>query len=181
MPRTRPTQTSARPPFKEARADRARNPIVLHRTVTSMVAWAAMLGSQSIDCSRKAFKVVTRPRGGTFYPDEIEIQGAHYNHRKLDSQATLSHRTRGRAPDELRPQTQPARPSRRDHDPDRLSSRSAGLGGVRPAMAADRAVPRAETISLMRVSNLTVPIMPTLRPKLRKVARRSFSMAMAFD
>ena len=37
------------------------------------------------------------------------------------------------------------------------------------------------TSSLMRASNLTVPIMPTLRPKLRKVARRSFSMAMAFD
>jgi hypothetical protein len=35
--------------------------------------------------------------------------------------------------------------------------------------------------SLIRASNLIVPIMPTLRPKLRKVARRSFSMAMAFD
>src|SRR5262249_47416612 len=33
----------------------------------------------------------------------------------------------------------------------------------------------------MRASNLTVPTMPTLRPKLRKVPRRSFSMAMAFD
>jgi hypothetical protein len=30
-------------------------------------------------------------------------------------------------------------------------------------------------------SNLIVPIMPILRPKLRKVARRPFSMAMAFD
>jgi len=28
---------------------------------------------------------------------------------------------------------------------------------------------------------LNRPTMPTLRPKLRKVARRSFSMAMAFD
>jgi hypothetical protein len=35
--------------------------------------------------------------------------------------------------------------------------------------------------TLMRLSNLTVPIMPTLRPKLRKVARRSFSMVMALD
>ena len=32
-----------------------------------------------------------------------------------------------------------------------------------------------------RASNFTVPTTPTLRPKLRKVARRSFSMAMAFD
>ena len=40
---------------------------------------------------------------------------------------------------------------------------------------------KVPTSSLMRASNLTVPIMPTLRPKLRKVARRSFSMAMAFD
>src|SRR6516162_5027480 len=30
-------------------------------------------------------------------------------------------------------------------------------------------------------AHITVPNMPTLRPKLRKVARRSFSMAMAFD
>src|SRR5262249_17052909 len=30
--------------------------------------------------------------------------------------------------------------SRRDHDPCRLSPRSAGIGGVRPAMAADRAI-----------------------------------------
>jgi 6-phosphogluconate dehydrogenase len=33
----------------------------------------------------------------------------------------------------------------------------------------------------LRASNFTVPTMPTLRPKLRNVARRSFSMAMAFD
>jgi hypothetical protein len=39
---------------------------------------------------------------------------------------------------------------------------------------------RFSTSSLMRASNFTVPTMPTLRPKLRKVARRSFSMAMAF-
>src|SRR5262249_33569546 len=33
----------------------------------------------------------------------------------------------------------------------------------------------------MRASNFTVPTMPTLRPKLRKVPRRSFSIAIAFD
>ena len=37
------------------------------------------------------------------------------------------------------------------------------------------------TSSLMRASNLTVPTMPTLRPKLRKVPRKSLSMAIAFD
>ena len=37
------------------------------------------------------------------------------------------------------------------------------------------------TNSLMRASNFIVPAMPTLRPKLRKVPRRSFSMAIAFD
>src|SRR5262245_27899593 len=36
---------------------------------------------------------------------------------------------------------------------------------------------RFSTSSLMRASNLAVPTIPTLRPKLRKVARRSFSMA----
>ena len=40
---------------------------------------------------------------------------------------------------------------------------------------------RFSTSSLMRASNFTVPTMPTLRPKLRKVPRRSFSMAIAFD
>jgi hypothetical protein len=35
--------------------------------------------------------------------------------------------------------------------------------------------------SLMRASNFAVPPMPTLRPKLHKVPRRSFSMAIAFD
>jgi hypothetical protein len=39
---------------------------------------------------------------------------------------------------------------------------------------------RLSTTSLIRVSNLT-PTTPTLRPKLRKVAGKSFSMAMAFD
>src|SRR5215204_2852167 len=40
---------------------------------------------------------------------------------------------------------------------------------------------RFSTSSLMRASNFTFPATPTLRPKLRKVARRSFSMATAFD
>src|ERR1035437_6302877 len=37
------------------------------------------------------------------------------------------------------------------------------------------------TSSLMRASNFTFPTIPTLRPKLRKVPRRSLSIAMAFD
>src|SRR5262245_50011221 len=85
---------------------------------------------------KKAYKLVTRRREGTFYPDEIEIQKTHTKHRKLDSQATLSHGTRGRAPDGLRTQAWSLRPSRRDHDPGRLSARPAGLRGLRPAMAA---------------------------------------------
>jgi hypothetical protein len=34
---------------------------------------------------------------------------------------------------------------------------------------------------LDKLPDTRLEIMPTLRPKLRKVARRSFSMAMAFD
>src|SRR5262245_1251830 len=78
------------------------------------------------------------PRAGKIYPHEIDIQKTHTKHRKLDSQAALSHRARGRAPDGLRAQVRPLWASRRDHDPGRLSPRSAGLGGLRPAMAADR-------------------------------------------
>jgi hypothetical protein len=37
------------------------------------------------------------------------------------------------------------------------------------------------TSSLIRVSNFTFPTIPTLSPKLRKVPRRSFSIAMVFD
>src|SRR4051794_8896636 len=40
---------------------------------------------------------------------------------------------------------------------------------------------RFSTSSLIRASNFTFPTMPTLRPKLRKVPRRSFSIAIAFD
>jgi hypothetical protein len=36
------------------------------------------------------------------------------------------------------------------------------------------------TSSLIRASNFSVPTTPTLRPKLRNVPRKSFSMAMAF-
>src|SRR6516165_4234214 len=91
-------------------------------------------------CSIKAYKLVSRRREGMFYPDEIETQETHTKHRKLDSEATLSHRARGRAADGLRSEAWPLRASRRDHDPGRLSARSASLRGLRPAMAADRAI-----------------------------------------
>src|SRR6516164_1530546 len=58
----------------------------------------------------------------------------------LTVQATLSHRARGRAADELCPQVWPLRASRRDHDPGGLPPWPAGIGGLRPAMATDRAV-----------------------------------------
>src|SRR6516162_10825740 len=92
------------------------------------------------DCSIKAYKLNSLQPAGKVYPHEIGIQETHPKHRKLDSQAALPHRARDRAPDGLRPQAWPLRPSRRDHDPGGLSTRSAGLRGVRPAMAADRAV-----------------------------------------
>src|SRR5215467_7250653 len=92
------------------------------------------------DCSIKAYKLVTRCREGTFYPDEIEIQEAHSKHRKLGSQAALPHPTRDRAADGLRPKAWPLRPSRCDHDPGGLPPWPAGLRGLRPAMAADRAI-----------------------------------------
>src|SRR5262245_42957757 len=82
------------------------------------------------DCARKAYNLITGRREATFCPDEIEIQEAHSNHRKLDSQAALPHPTRDRAADGSRSQVWPLRPSRRDHDPGRLSPRPAGLGGL---------------------------------------------------
>src|SRR5262245_2074335 len=94
----------------------------------------------SIDCSRKVFKINSLQPADKVYPHEIDIQETHTKHRKLDSQATLSHRARGRAPDGVRAQVRPLWASRRDHDPGRLSPRSAGLGGLRPPMAADRAI-----------------------------------------
>src|SRR5262249_13350725 len=93
-----------------------------------------------LDCSIKVYKLATRCRKGTFYPDEIEIQEAHSKHRKLDSQTTLSHRARNRAADGLRPQAWPLRASGCDHDPGGLPPWPAGLRGLRPAMAADRAL-----------------------------------------
>src|SRR5262249_50794548 len=49
-------------------------------------------------------KKSVRQSAGKVYPHEIDIQKTHTKHRKLDSQATLSHRARGRAPDGLRAQ-----------------------------------------------------------------------------
>src|SRR6516162_4339869 len=88
------------------------------------------------DCS--VLNLVTRRRGGTFYPDEIDIQETHPKHRKLDSQVALPHPMRDRPADGLRPKAWPLRASGCDHDPGRLPPWPAGLGGLRPAMAADR-------------------------------------------
>src|SRR5262245_36436561 len=89
---------------------------------------------------KKAYKLNSRCLAGKVYPHEIGFQETRTNHRKLDSQATLSHRALGRATDGLRTQAWPLWASRRDHDPGRLSARPASLGGLRPAMAADRAI-----------------------------------------
>src|SRR5262249_52163295 len=112
-------------PFGHAVYLRAAEPVTLH--------W-------DFDCSIKVYKLNSRQPAGKVYPHEIDIQETHTTHRKLDSQATLSHRARGRAPDGLRPKARPLWASRRDHDPGRLSPRCAGLGGLGPAMAADRTV-----------------------------------------
>src|SRR5262245_52646275 len=91
------------------------------------------------DCLKKVYKITSKPQGWELYCDEIEVQKTHSNHRKLDSQTALSHRARGRAADGLRSQVWSLRPPRRDNDPGRLPPRPAGLGGLRPAMAADLA------------------------------------------
>src|SRR6516225_4913076 len=103
-----------------------------------LLALCAESASADVDCARNVYNLYSMRRAGKVYPHEIDIQETHPKHRKLDSQAALPHRARGRAPDGLRPQAWPLRPSRRDHDPGRLSTRSAGLGSLRPAMAADR-------------------------------------------
>ena len=104
-----------------------------------LFAYAVTLASL-YDYAKNAFKLNSRQPAGKVFPHEIGIQETHTKHRKLDSQTTLSHRARGRAPDGLRPQAWPLRPSRCDHDPGGLSPWSAGLRGLRPAMAADRAI-----------------------------------------
>ena len=44
-----------------------------------------------LDCARKEYKLNSRQPAGKVYPHEIGIQETHTKHRKLDSQATLSH------------------------------------------------------------------------------------------
>src|SRR5262245_59973967 len=56
----------------------------------------------SLDCTRKGHKLNSRCLALKVYPHEIDIQETQANDRKLDSQATLSHRARGRAVDGLR-------------------------------------------------------------------------------
>src|SRR5438445_497900 len=67
---------------------------------------------------------------------------------------------------------------RRAHRPScsRTTRRTMSIGSTSTARSG-----RFSTSSLMRASNFTFPTMPTLRPKLRKVPRRSFSIAIAFD
>src|SRR6516225_11783914 len=105
-----------------------------------LLALCAESASADVDCARNVLNLVTRRRGGTFYPDEIDIQETHTKHRKLDSQAALPHPTRDLASDGLRPKAWLLRASRRDHDLGGLPPWPAGVGGLRPAMAADRAV-----------------------------------------
>src|SRR6516165_4353661 len=81
--------------------------------------------SVSIDCAINVFIPYSRRRTGKVYPHEIDIQETHPKHRKLDSQTTLSHRARGRAPDGLRPKAWPLWASGCDHDPGGLPPRSA--------------------------------------------------------
>src|SRR5262249_6838137 len=92
------------------------------------------------DCSIKAYKLNSPQPAGKVYPHEIDIQKTHTKHHKLDGQAALPPPTRDRAADGLRPQAWPLRPSGCDHDPGRLPPWLAGVGGLRPAMATDRAV-----------------------------------------
>src|SRR5262245_1343297 len=73
------------------------------------------LRSRCAPCSRSSSLydcAKIQPRGGTFYCDEIDIQETRTKHRKLDSQATLSHRARGRAADGLRSQDSRSPPLR---------------------------------------------------------------------
>src|SRR5262249_1191588 len=92
----------------------------------------------SVDCSRNAYNQYSRRRAGKVYPHEIDIQETDTKHRKLDSEAPLSHPTADGAADGLCPQASPLRASGGDHDPGGLPPWPAGLGGLRPAMAADR-------------------------------------------
>jgi hypothetical protein len=67
----------------------------------------------------------------------------------------------------------------------RLSARSRELKQIPPSLI-DRADYKrhkliAKQTAILAISTAAFPTSPTLRPKLRKVPRRSFSMAMAFD
>src|SRR6516165_7802098 len=77
-----------------------------------------------LDYSINAFKLNSRQPAGKVYPREINIKETHTKHHKLDSQATLSHRARGRPADglraQVRPLSRPPRPSwqlQAEHEP----------------------------------------------------------------
>src|SRR5262245_21974143 len=55
------------------------------------------LRHQEVNCARNVYKLNSRCLAGKVYPHEIGFQETRTNHRKLDSQAALSHRARGRA------------------------------------------------------------------------------------
>src|SRR6516162_9116678 len=73
------------------------------------------LSASRFDCAINAYNTYSMRRAGKVYPHEIGIQETHPKHRKLDSQAALSHPTRDRPADGVRPKAWPLWASRRDH------------------------------------------------------------------
>src|SRR5262249_51145729 len=98
------------------------------------------LPAAALNCAKKGHKLNSRCLASKVYPHEIDIQETRTNHRKLDSQATLSHRARGCPAGGPCSEAWSLRASRRDNDSGLLPPRPAGLRGLRPAMAADRAI-----------------------------------------
>ena len=64
--------------------------------ICQLIAAPCWLGATAgaVDCLRIGYKLNSLAAAGKVYPHEIDIQETHTKHRKLDSQATLSHPTR---------------------------------------------------------------------------------------
>ena len=142
--------------------------------------WARARRATALHCTEYVFYLPSQPqwRGISYAESKTECQPT--KHCKLYS-SEIPDRPRDRKAHGPCPQAQPLRTSRRDHDPGRLPSWTAGLGGLRSPMAPSRARPGPHACP--RAKNGTPSVHPIRGDEiraLRKLRRENPNEAYVF-
>src|SRR5262249_43980369 len=114
------------------------------RTIDSPVGARVAMDTAPID-TREPNNSLVISEGGQISWENARAAGRHQPLKFLSSHPRVPDDGRDRAVDGGRQEVEPVRPSGRNHDPDRLSTRLAGVRIVRSAMVAGRADHRPVT------------------------------------